>query len=116
MNSKIKIFAFITAIFVLSGCATNKSLYDWGPYEPQVYSFFKGTAPEEQIQILEKHLAEVQGKGTVPPPGFYAHLGMLYSKVGRDAEVQKMFAMEMKLYPESSTYINNINNGFKVAK
>ena len=116
MISKIKTIVLSAAVVVVSGCATNMGLYDWGPYEPQVYSFFKGTAPEEQIQILEKHLEDVKGQGTVPPPGFYAHLGMLYSKIGRDADVQKMFAMEMKLYPESSTYIKNINNGFKVEK
>lgn len=113
MNFKL---IFITTILLLSGCATNKSLYDWGAYEPQVYAFFKGEAPDAQIQILEKHLLEIQGKGNVPPPGFYAHLGMLYSKTGRNSDMQNMFTMEMKLYPESSTYIQNINNGFKVVK
>lgn len=116
MNSNTKIIFATALLLFLSGCANRKNLYDWGAYEPQVYAFLKGEAPDLQIQILEKHLNEVQGKGTVPPPGFYAHLGMLYTKVGRDSDTQKMFAMEMKLYPESSIYINNINNSFKVSK
>jgi hypothetical protein len=116
MKINIKFIIATAALLFLSGCATHKSIYDWGAYEPQVYSFLKGEAPDAQIQILEKHLNEVQGKGTVPPPGFYAHLGMLYTKAGRDSDTQKMFAMEMKIYPESSAYINNINNGFKVTK
>lgn len=116
MNSNIKLIFAAAVLLFLSGCATHKSMYDWGAYEPQIYAFFKGEAPDAQIQILEKHLIEAQGKGSVPPPGFYAHLGMLYTKAGRDSDTQKMFAMEMKLYPESSIYINNINNGFKVSK
>lgn len=113
-HTKIVILSF--ALLLLGGCAVNKPLYNWGPYEPQVYSFFKGESPEEQVQVLEKHLDETKAKGLVPPPGFYAHLGMLYNKVGRDTEVPAMFAMEKKLYPESVIFIDNINNGFKVAK
>lgn len=116
MNFIIRFIITATSILFLTGCATHKNLYDWGAYEPQVYAFLKGEAADGQIQILEKHLIEVQGKGTVPPPGFYAHLGMLYNKVGRDSDTAKMFALEMKIFPESSTYINNINNGFKVSK
>lgn len=112
----IKIVILSFSFSLLGGCAVNKPLYNWGPYEPQVYSFFQGASIEEQVQVLEKHLDETKANGMTPPPGFYAHLGMLYSKVGRGAEVQKMFAMEKQLYPESAIFIDNINNGFKVAK
>lgn len=101
------------AISVAGGCATNKQLYNWGPYESQVYSHFRSESPENQIVILEKHLAEINTSGTKPPPGFYAHLAMLYSKAGRDSEVMAMFDQEKKLYPESSVFINNLINGFK---
>lgn len=106
-----------TVVLALSGCAnTNKELYSWGTYEPQVYSYFKGESPEKQIDVLEKHLAEVKADGETPPPGFYAHLGLLYSKVGRESEMKTMFDMEKNLFPESAVFIDNINNGFKVAK
>lgn len=101
------------AISLAGGCATNKQLYNWGPYESQVYSHFKSESPESQIVILEKHLAEIKTNGTRPPPGFYAHLALLYSKAGRDSEVMGMFDEEKKLYPESSVFINNLINGFK---
>ncbi len=108
----------ITAFTIVSltGCATNKNLYNWGSYEPQIYSYFKGDSPEKQINELEAHLAEMNSNGSKPPPGFYAHLAMLYSKVGREAEVKNMFEMEKNIYPESKIFINNIVNGFGVKK
>lgn len=106
----------IALILALTGCATNKNLYSWGTYEPQVYLYFKGESPEKQIIELENHLIEIKSKGSAPPPGFYAHLGMLYSKVGRESEVMNMFEMEKKIYPESAIFINNIINGFGVKK
>lgn len=109
----IKIYFLLTASLVLAGCATNKTLYGWGQYEPQVYEYFKGESPEQQILVLESHLKETESKGEKIPPGFYAHLGLLYAKVGKDAEFRIMLEQEKQLYPESSKYINNLNNKFK---
>lgn len=106
----------LVAVLSFSGCAANKNLYNWGSYEPQVYSYFKGDAPDKQVLELEKLLGEINAKGNFPPPGFYAHLGMLYSKIGRESEVMGMFELEKKTYPESAVFINNIINGFKVSK
>lgn len=106
----------LASAILLTGCASNKSLYSWGPYESEVYSYLRGESPEEQVVKLEKHLTDMQSKNGVAPPGFYAHLGLLYSKTGRQAEVASMFEKEKALYPESAVFINNIMNGFKVAK
>lgn len=106
----------LLATLVLSGCAVNKPLYGWGPYEPQTYAYFKGESPEAQVVVLEKHLADIKGKGEKPPPGLYAHLGMLYSKTGRDSEVAGMFEAEKRLYPESTVFLNNLVSGFKDVK
>lgn len=114
--SNIKVYLSIISLMILSGCAANKNLYNWGTYEPQVYNYFKGGSPEQQVLVLEKHLAEINAKGGMPPPGFYAHLAMLYGRTGRDSEVMGMFEMEKKIYPESTIFINNIISGFKVAK
>ena len=110
---KTSIHLLLAASALLSGCATNNTLYGWGSYEPQVYEYFKGESPEQQILVLESHLKETESKGEKIPPGFHAHLGLLYAKVGKDADFQAMLAQEKRLYPESSTYINNLNNKFK---
>lgn len=37
---------------MLSGCNTPKPLYQWESYQPQVYSYLKGDAKEEQAIAL----------------------------------------------------------------
>ena len=93
-----KVALFVTFLS-LTGCAANKPLYSWGSYESEVYAFFKGDSVEKQIEALEKHLIGTEGKREVLPPGFYAHLGMLYGKVGRGTEAKALLDKEAQLYP-----------------
>jgi hypothetical protein len=97
----------LISITLLQGCATPAvTIYNWGPYESQVYSHFKGESPESQIQILERH-AEAAKSGDKPlPPGYMAHLGFLYAKVGRDADFVTALEIEKQRFPESSSYMN----------
>ncbi|NML31161.1 DUF4810 domain-containing protein [Paraburkholderia antibiotica] len=94
---------------VLTGCAAPqpKPLYQWDGYQPQVYEYFKGqSSPTQQIDALEKALQTIRAQGNTPPPGFHAHLGMLYASVGKDQEAKQEFAAEEQLFPESSTYMD----------
>lgn len=95
---------------LLSGCAVRQPappLYQWDGYQPQVYEYFKGkTSPQEQIDVLEKSLQIIRAKGNTPPPGFHAHLGMLYASVGKDQQAQQELQAEEQLFPESSTYMD----------
>jgi hypothetical protein len=116
MNSLNKIF-FVAVAVLLAGCASvNKELYSWGPYEPLTYAYFRGESPEKQITELEKHMNIAKSKGEKLPPGFYAHLGMLYSKLGKQEEMMQMFDAEKAAFPESNIFITKLNNGFKVEK
>jgi hypothetical protein len=110
---------FLFAIFfmiLISGCASKQALYSWGPYQDEVYSYLKGEPPERQVEVLEKHLQESKSSGKRLPPGFYAHLGMLYSKVGRDSQAAEMFQLEQAEFPESTTFMKNLANGFRGLK
>ncbi len=100
--------ALLAVGLTLGGCATNTALYNWGPYEDQVYAHFKNESPEEQILILEKHAQETQASGRQLPPGFRAHLGLLYSKVGREGEFVMALEQEKAVFPESATYVDNL--------
>ncbi|WP_341319573.1 DUF4810 domain-containing protein [Paraburkholderia sp. IMGN_8] len=93
---------------LLAGCATSTpTLYQWDGYQPQVYEYFKGQkSPAEQIDALEKALQEIRAKGNMPPPGFHAHLGMLYASVGKDQQAQQELQAEKQSFPESSTYMD----------
>lgn len=97
------------ALALLGGCATPvPPLYNWGLYENQVHAHFKGEAPEAQIAVLEKHAAETQAKGLKLPPGYMAHLGLLYGKVGRDADFAAALQLEKQQFPESAPYIDKL--------
>ena len=106
----------LLCILGLFGCAQKGGLYSWGNYEAQTYNYYKGESPEAQVLALEKQMNEAKAKGQNLPPGFHAHLALLYEKTGKPNEMRAMFEAEKKLYPESSTYINNVLNGFKGLK
>lgn len=92
---------------VLTGCATApKTLYQWDGYQPQVYQYLKGESPVQQIAEMEKSLALISAKGNSVPPGFHAHLGMLYSIAGKSDQVATQFDDEKKLFPESAAYMD----------
>lgn len=97
------------AAMLLAGCAapTTPPLYQWNGYQPQVYEYFKGKAsPQAQIDALEQALQAIRANGGTPPPGFHAHLGMLYASVGNAQRAGQELQAEKQLFPESSTYMD----------
>jgi hypothetical protein len=106
----------LVLIGLTSGCATpEKPLYSWGTYQKEVYNYFKkdGSSSTEQIIALEKQSEEAKSKGLKLPPGFYAHLGMLYAEVGQLDKVQQHFDIEKQLYPESTAYMDFLSRNLK---
>lgn len=95
-------------LIVLAGCASKPALYEWGDYQPQVYAYFKGESGgvEAQLIALEADLQKMRAVGKNPPPGFHAHLGLLYSHQGKMDQMVQQFRTEKALYPESATYMD----------
>jgi hypothetical protein len=105
----INLPALALAAFALVGCQTAQpSLYHWDSYESQVKAHFKGESPDQQIAAMEKQLQTVSALGKQVPPGFHAHLGMLYSIAGKPGEVAAQFQEEKRLFPESEPYMNRL--------
>ena len=95
------------ATLLLSGCATQQSMYHWGDYSSQQYSYFKGEkGPEDGIQALEKIREEAKANGKALPPGLQAHLGMLYGQTGRTDKFEQNIEAERKQFPESAAYLD----------
>lgn len=93
---------------LLSACtASPKKLYQWEAYQPQVYEYLNGQhqGVEAQISVLEQGLQKIRAKGAKPPPGYHAHLGMLYSSLGKDDQMLQEFQTEVALFPESRAYM-----------
>ncbi len=109
-TSPSKMLGVVVFVLLFSGCATKKQMYNWGDYESQVYARFSTNSnPEQQIDALEKTLQT--NKGNRPaPPGFHAHLGLLYGEAGRVDEMREQFALEKQLFPESAAFMDFLLN------
>jgi hypothetical protein len=104
-KSNIAVVVLVLVIAVcFSGCASQ--LYYWGDYEGQVYAYLKGESPANQIKILEHDRQRIEAYDMKAPPGFYAHLGLLYTEVGNYADAIVCFETEKKLFPEAAVYMD----------
>jgi hypothetical protein len=101
--------ALVSAIF-LAGCATGPTgpgpLYAWESYQEQVYSHLQGGDRQAQIEAMEADLEKIGASGKPPPPGFYAHLGLLYVETGNDAKAINCFETEKARFAESAAFMD----------
>jgi hypothetical protein len=106
------IYSLVCALAV-SGCATNKNLYDWGGYDALLYNSYKDpTTVGANIQKLEAHIHTLEAGKQKVPPGLYADLGTLQLQAGDKEKAQANFTKERELWPESAGLMNAlINNG-----
>lgn len=106
----------ILSLMLLCGCATQpRNLYYWGDYQPQVYNYFKGDgqSPQQQLDKLERTAQKAQARGEALPPGFNAHLGLLYLKNGDAGRAQQAFMAEEAQFPESKPYMDFLLKNFE---
>jgi hypothetical protein len=116
MNKIIATSLVAALAIALTGCAQpRKSLYGWGAYQQQVYAHFKteNEGNEQQIAALEESLQKMRAGGEAAPPGYHAHLGMLYAAVGKDDQLAQELETEKTLFPESTPYMDFLMRNYK---
>jgi hypothetical protein len=113
MSARLLLALVTTA--TLGGCVTQpQTLYYWDGYQQQVYQRFDNTTgTEEQIAALEASLQKARAADRALPPGFHAHLGMLYADIGRADQVRQQFETEKTLFPESAHYMDFLMRKFE---
>jgi hypothetical protein len=108
-----RVFPALIFIACLSACASSSgTLYSWGSYEAQVYAYLKGESRERQIDALERDREKIELSGKAVPPGFYAHLGLLYAETGNNAMAMTCFEMEKARFPKDTAYIDLLFGGY----
>jgi hypothetical protein len=93
----------------LAGCSrTPPRIYYWEGFQGQLYEYFRAdkSNSEEQLRVLGAQLEKARARGAVLPPGFRAHLAMLYLRLGRDGEAKQELEAEKANFPESSQYMD----------
>ena len=100
-------FLFLLSAICFSSCASAPGpLYSWGNYEDNIYAYLQGESPSAQISALQDDLLKLEQKGKKVPPGYYAHLGMLYAEVGDDGQAISCFLVEKTRFPEAAVFMD----------
>lgn len=114
--NKTMVAASLAAVVLLSGCATKPpTIYQWQGYEKNVDSYFRtnGADLEAQVLAMEADLQKIRAAGGVVPPGYQAHMGLLYGKQGKLDQFAQQLDAEKKQYPESETFVDFLLRNFK---
>jgi hypothetical protein len=104
---------------LLTGCAQPvKPMYHWEGFQRQVYEYLKadGSTPVEQLTVLQAQAEKARAANAALPPGFRAHLGMLYLKTGRFDDAKQAFESEKAAFPESTRYMDFLLKGLTEKK
>lgn len=94
---------------LLSACVQQpKPMYSWQSYQPSVYAYLKDDGADStlQIQALEKNIETARAANVELPPGFRAHLGMLYLKTGDGDKAVEQLQGEKVAFPESAPFMD----------
>ena len=111
-GARVRLLGLISILAVsggLLGCVqAPKRLYHWDDFQAQLYQYFKGdgSSPEEQLRVLNEQAQSARANGAALPPGFRAHLAMIYLRLGRDAEAKQELEAEKANFPESAQYMD----------
>ena len=94
---------------LLGACVQQpKPMYSWQAYQPSVYAYLKddGADYAVQAQALEQNVETARAASTELPPGFRAHLGMLYLKIGDGDKALEQLQGEKVAFPESAPFMD----------
>lgn len=99
----------LIGLALLGGCATRTPpLYGWGSYPDQLWGYLKNAEddPQGRLAALQADQERFRARGEHVPPGFHAHLGLLYTQLGRGDEAAIQWQAEKTLFPESAAFID----------
>jgi hypothetical protein len=99
------------ALVAMTGCAHKPTtLYAWGDFPRHQYDALlnEGVSPGAQISAMEKVSAKARAGRNALPPGFRAHLGMLYLSAGEVDRAREAWEAEKLAFPESAPFMDTL--------
>ncbi|MDH4478680.1 MAG: DUF4810 domain-containing protein [Rhodoferax sp.] len=112
----IRLTALLALASALAACATKTpSLYSWQGYQANLDAYFRASSlsPDAQVQLMEQDLQKIRASGLAVPPGYHAHMGLLYGEQGDLDKFAQQVAMEKSKFPESQTFMDFLTRKFK---
>lgn len=112
-----KLFMLVSCALLIGGCASPpRPLYQWGAYEELIYQSWRepGSMPlEKQVELLQRDFQQGQAQNLRMPPGWHAHLAMLYARMGRQDDAINQLNIEKKEFPESVVFVDRMLENMK---
>ncbi len=112
--SLVRVSAVCALAVVLTACAQpTKPMYNWQTYQPSVYAYLNddGADYAAQTALLEQNIETARSAVQALPPGFHAHLGLLYLKLGNDDKAVEQLMSEKLSFPEASPFVDFLLRG-----
>ena len=112
----IRFTMFLAVVSSLGACANKTpTLYSWQGYQANLDAYFRASSlsPAAQAQLMETDLQKIQASGFAAPPGYHAHLGLLYAERGDLDRFQQQVQLEKTQFPESQTFMDFLLRNFK---
>jgi hypothetical protein len=107
----VKAIAAASGSLLLAACATEPNLYSWGRYEGSIYGAYlapQNSPPERQVAALELDYQNARAANQRLPPGWHAHLGYLYSELGKFEEATAELQAEKASFPEATVFVDHL--------
>jgi hypothetical protein len=96
------------AVTLLAGCVTAPK-YDWGRYDPALYSYYKNPTKLGDLTATLKAIVDAaDAKHARVPPGIYAEYGYLLLQQGQDQAAIGLFKQEATQWPESKVFMDHM--------
>ena len=118
LPARIKTLALLATVLALTGCANKAQptfLYGWNGYEKNLDTYFRNDREslDTQAKLMEDDLQKMRAAGKATPPGYQAHMGLLYGKQGDMARFQQHLQAEKAQFSESETFVDFLLRKFK---
>lgn len=111
MIKYVLVMTMISAAFLMSGCAGQKPMYEYGNYSETYYQLKQNGDAETTTAwktSLEESIEKSNAQAIRIPPGINANLGYLYLKVNDADKAISFFNAEKALYPESTVFMDKL--------
>lgn len=117
LPASLKTLALLATVLALTGCANKAppTLYGWNGYEKNLDTYFRNDSEslDTQAKLMEDDLQKMRAADKAIPPGYQAHMGLLYGKQGDMARFQQHLQAEKTQFPESETFVDFLLRKFK---
>jgi hypothetical protein len=110
MMPKMGILCLAAAMALLAGCG-SPDLYSYGQYEQLIYASYAApgkVTPEMQVEKMEQDYQKARSANKRMCPGWHAHLGSLYFRLGKMDQARQEFLTEKAEFPESAVLMDRL--------